>query len=196
MLLETGDESYTHNALSKAYLKSENRDMMAQNYDFTSKGVFAIPEYGMKTGWQSNGSYADGPFQLGAKTNLGFWEYLNEVPERMQLFNSGMRSQTTIGNGRRSGAYPFAAELNKEPIGTDEVLIVDVGGGRGQSLEAIKHDYPQLEGRLVLQDLPDVIADARSNGLPEYIETSVSSFFKPQPIQGTTHYFPQPQEIT
>ena len=184
ILLETCEERYTHNNLSRAYLRSENRDMMAQMYDFTCKGVFALPEYGIKTEWQSNGNYSDGPFQLGARTELGFWEYLNDIPERMQLFNSGMRSQTTVGNGRLSGAYPFGEELNKKPIHDNEVLIVDVGGGRGQSLEAIKQDYPHIKGRLILQDLPDVIDDAKLNGLPPFIETDVASFFEPQHIQG------------
>lgn len=62
----------------------------------------------------------------------------------------------------------------------------DVGGGRGQSLEAIKHDYPHLKGRLILQDLPDVIEDAKTNGLASFIEPRVGSFFEPQAIKGTT----------
>ena len=159
--------------------------MMAQMYDFTCKGVFGLPEYGIKTGWQSNGTYTNGPFQLGARTKLGFWEYLKEDPERMKLFSSGMRSKTTIGSGRRSGAYPFGDELSSVPTEDDEVFIVDVGGGRGQSLEAIKNDYPDLKGRFILQDLPDVIEDAKTNGLPSFIEPHVGSFFEPQAIKGT-----------
>jgi O-methyltransferase domain len=161
--------------------------MMAQMYDFTCKGVFALPEYGIKTGWQSNGTYAEGPFQLGARTKLEFWEYLKEDPQRMKLFNSGMRSQATIGNGSLSGAYPFGEELNAVQVEDDEVLIVDVGGGRGQSLEAIRHDYPHLKGRLILQDLPDVIEDAKTKGLPSFIEPHVGSFFEPQAIKGSPH---------
>lgn len=102
----------------------------------------------------------------------------------MKLFSSGMRSQITVGSGRRSGAYPFGDELNNGPNEDDEVSIVDVGGGRGQSLEAIKHDYPHLKGRLVLQDLPDVIEDAKTNGLPSFIGPRVGSFFEPQAIKG------------
>lgn len=159
--------------------------MAAQMYDFACKGVFVLPEYGLKTGWQSIGTYNDGPFQLGARTHLGFWEYLKEDPARLKLFNSGMRSETTTGNGRRSGAYPFGDELDNGSTGDDDVLIVDVGGGRGQVLEAIKHDYPHLNGRFILQDLPDVIEDAKMNGLPSFIEPHVGSFFEPQVIKGT-----------
>lgn len=190
--LETSDETYTHNTFSRAFLKPENRDVAALAYDFTGKGVFALPEYGIKTGWQSNGTYNDGPFQLGARTHLGFWEYLKEDPARMALFNSGMRFQSGTGNGRRSGVYPFGDELTNGSTGGDDILIVDVGGGRGQSLEAIKHDYPHLTGRFILQDLPEVIEDAKTNGLPSYIEPHVGSFFEPQPIKGTFRWLPLP----
>lgn len=158
--------------------------MTAQMYDFTCKGVFAIPEFGIKTAWQSHGSYEDGPFQLGARTHLGFWEYLKEVPARMQLFSAGMRSQVTVGNGRRSGAFLFGEVLGKDPCAEDEVAIVDVGGGRGQALETIKADYPELQGRMVLQDLADVIDDAKASGLPPFIEAQTGSFFGPQAIKG------------
>lgn len=162
--------------------------MTAQMYDFTCKGVFALPEFGTKTSWKSNGTYEYGPFQLGANTDLGFWEYLQEEPERMKLFNSGMRSQTTIGSGKRSGIFPFDEILTANPCTPDEIAVVDVGGGRGQFIEAVKHDYPNIQGRLVLQDQESVIEDAKAKGLPEFIEPDVGNFFEVQHIKGARIY--------
>ena len=181
---ETCPSAYAHSALSSAYLLPENRNMTAQMYDFTCRGVSALPEFGMRNHWHDMGDYNHGPFQLGAHTDLGFWEYLKEKPERMQLFSSGMRSQITIGGGKRSGVFPFGDVLAWPPCKDDDVAIVDVGGGRGQALEAIKQDYPEIKGRLVLQDLADVVEDAKSHGLSESIETCVGSFFEPYEIQG------------
>ncbi|KAL9073552.1 MAG: hypothetical protein Q9157_004699 [Trypethelium eluteriae] len=181
---ETGPATYAHSALSSAYIAPENRNMTAQMYDFTCRGVFALPEFGMRNHWQSTGGYHNGPFQLGARTELGFWEYLKEKPERMERFNSGMRSQTTIGGGKKSGVFPFGDVLAEAPCREGEVAIVDVGGGRGQALEAIKQDYPDLKGQLILQDLADVVKDARCQGLDEEIETRVGSFFEPLEIKG------------
>ena len=157
--------------------------MMAQMYDFTSKGVFVLPEFLAARHWRDAGSYTDGPFQLGARTHLGFWEYLYDVPERLRLFSEGMRSPTTVGHGRLSRAYPFAEELG-QGCEEGEVLIVDVGGGRGQSLEAIRGENPGLKGRFVLQDVQHVIEDGKAKGLADFIEPVVGSFFEPQKIKG------------
>lgn len=62
--------------------------------------------------------------------------------------------------------------------------IVDVGGGRGQSLEAIHKDWPEMQGRMMLQDLPDVIANTEVRGVPSYIEPMSLSFFEEQPVKG------------
>lgn len=156
--------------------------MTAQVYDFTSQGVFALPRFLEANNFSSAGSYTNGPFQLGAATNLGFWEYLNAMPERMALFSAGMRAKTTIGSGRASGAFPFGVAL--EDCRSDEVGVVDVGGGRGQALEAIKNDWTDIRGRMVLQDLPHVVQDALERGLPDWMETSRASFFEPQIVKG------------
>lgn len=163
--------------------------MAAQMYDFTCKGVFAIPDFGRQKGWTNAGNYDDGPFQTGAATELGFWEYLQADPERMQLFNAGMRAGTTIGSGKRSGVFPFGEILSQYPCDDGDIAVVDVGGGRGQSLDAIREDYPDIRGRLILQDLPHVIADGKAKGLPSFIELNVGSFFEPQTIKGARIYY-------
>jgi hypothetical protein len=94
-------------------------------YDFTCKGVFALPSFLAANNFTSAGTYATGAFQLGANTELGLWEYLKEVPSRMELFSAGMRSKITIGYGRASGAFPFSGLACTE----GNIAIVDVGGG-------------------------------------------------------------------
>lgn len=150
-------------------------------YDFTGEGVLAIPRFGASVNWQTAGDYYRGPFQLAVSTDLGYWEYLAAHPERMSSFNTGMR----VGKiGRLASAFPFGEALALNPCGKDEVAIVDVGGGRGQSLESIREDWPGVSGRWVLQDLPGVIGDAKAKGVPEYIEAMPLSFFEEQPVKG------------
>jgi hypothetical protein len=61
-------------------------------------------------------------------------------------------------------------------------LLVDVGGAHGVDVERLLSRYPDLSnGKLVLQDTPDVIAMAR---VSEKIESMGYNFFKPQPIRG------------
>ena len=41
--------------------------------------------------------------------------------------------------------------------GANDILLVDVGGGKGHDLIKFSTKYPSARGRLVLQDLPSVI---------------------------------------
>ena len=108
----------------------------------------------------------------------------------MKVFNSGMQSLATIGGASGSaGPYPFDKELEIEDVKETDVVIVDVGGGRGQALEAIKAAFPKLKGRMVLQDVSDVIEDAKAGGLPSFIEPMTASFFERQPIEGKRYAF-------
>lgn len=94
-----------------------------------------------------------------------------------------MQSLATIGN-TGVGPYPWDEELRIKDMKDTDVLVVDVGGGKGQVLKAVKETFPTLTGRMVLQDVSDVIEDAKASGLPSYIEPMSASFFERQPIQG------------
>ena len=63
----------------------------------------------------------------------------------------------------------------------DKPAFVDIGGGTGQQCVAIKEKFPNLSGKVILQDLPAVIAEAK---VPENIETMAYDFFTPQPVKG------------
>lgn len=159
--------------------------MFSQMYDFVGKAVYTMPAFLASTKYQNPTNYMDSPFQYGHQTRLGFWEYLKEDPERMKLFSSGMQSLATVGSGMRSsGAYPFEEELGREEVKETDVLVVDVGGGRGQALEAIKASWPASKGRMVLQDVRDVIDDAEASELPGFIEPMAASFRERQPVEG------------
>ena len=159
--------------------------MFKQMYDFLGQGVYSMPRFLKSTKYQNPTDYNHSAFQYGHCTSLGFWEYLADDPERAKVFNNGMQSLSTIGDGKTSaGSYPFDQELATKDISETDVAIVDVGGGRGQALMAIKDTFPTLQGKFVLQDVPSVIGDAKAQGLPSFIEPVATSFFDPQPVKG------------
>lgn len=167
--------------LSSAYVTDENIALAAQMYDFISHAILAIPEFGSETDWKSIGDYTRGPFQIGFRTDLGYMEYLQANPQRIKSWNAGMRAGKI---GHRTSAFPFQKALELDPPAEGGIAVVDIGGGRGQALEGIRQDYPDIKGRMILLDLPGVIADAESQGLPSYIEIAPGSFFEPIPAQG------------
>ena len=185
LFCETSPSHYIHNAFSSVFLIPANRDMFKQRYDLVGLGVYNMPEFLESTHHRNPTNYHSGAFQYGHKTELGIFEYMKEDPERVKSFDSAMQSLAMIDDaGRSVGSFPFDKELNPEEIRDSYVVVVDVGGGRGQALEAIHEVFPSLRGRMVLQDVPEVIEDAKASGLPSFIEPMAASFFEPQPVQG------------
>ena len=84
---------------------------------------------------------------------------------------------------RISSSPVQAVLLNDFNAEEKAVLPVDVGGGRGHDLEAFKEAFPHQEGRLIVQDLPDVVDDIRQP-VPG-VEAMKHNFFTPQPVKGS-----------
>jgi len=79
--------------------------------------------------------------------------------------------------------YPVDEGVKARPVSAEEVLMVDVGGGKGQALQTLKEQFPGVEGRLVLQDPPLVIESVEIDKLA--FGATVQDFFMPQPVVGT-----------
>ena len=80
----------------------------------------------------------------------------------------------------------FPVEEKLQVSNPSDVLLVDVGGGRGKDLQAFRGKFPNLPGRLVLQDLAHVSGTADiGNG----IDVQVHNFFDEQPVKGAKAYY-------
>lgn len=78
--------------------------------------------------------------------------------------------------------------MRETNCGPQGVLFVDIGGGIGGRCAKFKAKYPDVQGRVVLQDLPHAIQMA----LPtEGVENMLHNFFTPQPVQGRLSLFTQ-----
>ena len=113
------------------------------------------------------------------QTKLQMFDLLNSMPEVMHDFNAFMGN--TMGSRKYwVDWYPVKEQL-LQGAKESNALIVDVGGGRGHDLQAFYEKYPQ-QGRLVLQDLPQVINSLAD--LDPAIEGVMYNFFTEQPIRG------------
>ena len=121
-----------------------------------------------------------GPFQYAFKADLSLWSYFNERPEQLSVFN-------TIMEGQRAGRsswfefYPVKNLLCNRLKAKNAVLIVDVGGGRGHDLEALRGAFPAQHGRMVVQDVPETIDEITH--LTPGVESMKFDIFTPQPIK-------------
>ena len=79
------------------------------------------------------------------------------------------------------GFYPVTERIGKG-LRFHSARLVDVGGGLGHDLLELRVKHPELSGRLVLQDQPDVIKQV--GNAEKRIELEVHDFFTLQPIKG------------
>ena len=89
-------------------------------------------------------------------------------------------AQMTISHllpAENAASYPSEAD---DPV--QQVLLVDVGGGRGQIIDNVRKKRPELRGRMIVQDLPREIEGREPC---EGVECMAHDFFTPQPIMGT-----------
>jgi hypothetical protein len=160
--------------LSNSMYSYFHMDTTAKLYDYFEAKGYKNPE-----------DAYDSPFQFGANTKDHYFDWLYKHPEHLQVFNSVM----TLGSAFRGEEwfeyYPIEEKLQ---VPADGPLIIDIGGGVGHDLIAFKKKFPQLPGKLVLEDLPQVV-DKVKDTLPDGIEAKSYDMFQPQPIKGAKVYY-------
>ncbi|KAJ5633127.1 hypothetical protein N7490_009466 [Penicillium lividum] len=109
------------------------------------------------------------PFAFAKGVNdIEFFNPLQQDPKAAKTFNEAM----TSFKGPLSDLYDFGSLSG----GKDGVVLVDIGGGKGQSIQIICAAHPDLKGRFILQDLPEV-------------EVQPYNFFEQvQPVKGAAAY--------
>ncbi|SPB49209.1 unnamed protein product [Aspergillus niger] len=147
-----------------------------------------IPKFLRQNHYQNPTDGRHCPLQMAFNTTDAFFEHLAHSPSLNTQFNNFM---SVYHQGHASwmdpGFYPVDQLLHQFPTGNNDVLLVDVGGGKGHDLNELCTKWPNLPGRLILQDQPAVLAEA--TGLHSSIECMAHDFFAEQPVKGARAYF-------
>ena len=147
-------------------------------------GILALPTYLRQNGYRAPSNGEDCPFQLGFDTDSHFFKFLRDHPSHASQFNNHM-SAYHQGRPSRMDAGFYPVSQLAQGLKHEDVLLVDVGGSVGHDLSEFQRKWSDMPGRLVLQDLPDVIEQAQSMLLHPRIEATAHDFFTEQPIKGT-----------
>ena len=97
-------------------------------------------------------------------------------------------SRTSAGT-RWFDFYPVTQNLLLPPSSPHQTHNGDRGGGGGHDLLALKKAYPDLRGKMLLQDIPIVVKSIALSSLPEGISAQPHDFFAPQPVRGAKCYY-------
>ena len=126
-------------------------------------------------------STESGPFEFTYGKSV--WEALKTDPHLKKAFDDNLAGRSSLHPVRWHDKYPAASRLENGLVGgSDEVLVVDVGGNHGYDLVTFQDQNPHLLGRLVLQDLPETLS--RIAQPLQRIEVMAHDFFTPQAIRG------------
>ena len=148
-----------------------------------------MPAYFEKNGYRCPNDPLTAPIQYAFDTDMSFWDYVEKDVQASRDFDTFM---TASRKNRPIFADWFPVQeqiLNGYQCteqGKDSVLLVDIGGGRGQDVETFKSRFPTTPGRLILQDLPRAVEHAK---LSPGIEVMAHNFMEPQPVKGSVPFF-------
>lgn len=146
-----------------------------------------LPEYLRKTGYKNPKDAFDGPLQFVNGNQDHYFTFIEKNPRVQSAFNQTMAiPRLSFGEEEWFEYFPVKEKLLRG-ITEDDILLADIGGGRGHDLVAFQKKYAGVPGRLVLQDLPVVINNLK--GLPKGIELAAHDFFTPQPLKGARAYY-------
>lgn len=111
------------------------------------------------------------------------WQLFTHDPELRRNFGGYMKGQMEYRLDWTE-VYDLSRILDGFDRAGPNKLLVDVGGSHGHDLERVLARVPDLPaGCLVLQDLPNVLADAGAK-VDERIVKMPYDFFEPQPVLG------------
>ncbi|GAP84748.1 putative O-methyl transferase B [Rosellinia necatrix] len=141
-----------------------------------------LPDFLKRTGYKTPTDGLHTAFQDAWKTSADQFSWFAEHPENLEYFNNFMafRREPQLS---WLAVYPVKEEVRdwdpKKPV------YVNIGGGIGHQCAQFLEKYPEVPGRVILQDLPHSVDKA----LPTpRVENVAHDFFEPQPIKGAKFY--------
>jgi hypothetical protein len=152
--------------------------------------VSQLPYYFKDRNYQNPTDKDDSAFMYSYNTKLHYFQWLEQpgMEERHKAFGRHM-SFKDMGKKWFDPSNVNVQEIFENPTDPNAALMVDVGGSIGHDLIGFHQQYPDIPGRLILQDLPAQIEKIDKSTFPSAIEAMGYDFFTPQPIQGAKAYY-------
>lgn len=140
-----------------------------------------LPKYLAEIGYKNPDDAVKTGYALWAPNHRDFFARCMAEPDSQDFFSGWMRCWTDQklpwSEYFDTNTLVEGADLSSAP------LCVDIGGHHGIDLSRLVDKHPTLpNGSLVLQDLPECLAEVR--GLSEKITMMPYNFFTPQPVKG------------
>lgn len=197
LIKETDAQEYTSSAFTDVFVNPDAAGTIAQLYvadylktaelmfysfDISGPCTQVLPDYLAETGYKEIVSNKECPFQKAFNTDQTLFEWMPQHPKHMKSLGHLMalqRPEIWVDH------FPVLEQLGDFPS-AEKTLMVDIGGGFGQQSKALRVKFPELPGKVVVQDIPQTLAAAQPAEGVEFVE---HNFFEPQPIHGAKFYY-------
>ena len=147
----------------------------------------SVPKWLKEIKYQNPTDGAKTAFQRAFNTDLPAFDWLSAHPENLDSATRWMAGQRW-GQKTWLDVFSFEEELFSRISDPTTPVFVDVGGGIGHQCAALLSKFPQLKGRIILQDLLPVLQNAlRTEG----VEVMPHDFWTLQPdkAKGARSYY-------
>lgn len=183
---ETAPDTYVAKPLAGVFCTGSPIREAVIHLGSQASAVALLPEYFAKNGYKNPGDAFNGPWQFAQKTDKHYFDWLSEQPALQTAFNTVM-GISRMGQVDWTEFVPVDEKLKVDS--PERIALVDVGGGVGHDVAALKAKLPNLQGKLVFEDLPIVVNEAKN--MPDGISGVGHDFFKSQPesVRGAKAYY-------
>ncbi|PYH88653.1 putative O-methyltransferase [Aspergillus ellipticus CBS 707.79] len=190
-LLKYHNDAFHATPLSNGLAEEKYQHSLSFCYNAARPSFNGFPDFFKRAEYKSPTiGGTDGPFQDAHNTQLAFFEWLVATPPHLQHFDSFMSAyRAGKPNWYDPGFYPVAERMIAGFDGSvSDVLLVDVGGGRGHDVAAFAGQYSSHPGKVILQDRKPVIAAVVAGRQKLPFDAQAHDFFTPQPVQAARAY--------
>lgn len=190
---EDGENAYVQNLLSRPLMNPAARAMirgMAETTDIMPK----LPDYLASLNYRNPNDRHSTFFGFAHQTDLNMYEWLQAHPEQMEIFNDFQSANARLNEGSvqrileslLASGDSLRMCSDQFEQSNDNVLFVDVGGGRGESIRKFRTNHPETRGKVIIEDLPKVVEGLE---VEEGVEAIAHDFFTPQSVKGMQNIF-------
>ena len=138
----------------------------------------ALPQFLKDNKYQNITDTMTGPFPKAHNSDLHPFIWVQTQPQNLGWFVQFMDVYHE-GKAPWTRVVPFVEQCRARD--SNAPLFVDVGGGLGSQCVAFLQATPGIEGRVILQDLPETLQQGPAH---EGVEKMAQNFFEPQAVKG------------
>lgn len=149
-----------------------------------------LPDFFLEKGYKDIITNTDTPFQKAWKTDLPVFIWMRKQEKLFQHLHLALALQyraqwlDSFPLEKYIGNFPTKAAKDKEAV-----LFVDVGGSFGMQCKNLRAKYPDMTGRVILQDLQETIDLVNKEGVPAGIEAMGHDFMTLEPVKEAKFYY-------